>query len=242
MIELKSIFQHVGSHCALADISLELNKGEWLFLVGPNGAGKSLLTRLLLGLDSPSAGTIRLFGRDLGELSDRAVRRLRRNLGAVLQGGSLLADMTVLENLLVPLRATALSRDEIARAARLIMTQVQLDGLDNHLPRSLSLGQRRRAELARALIHKPLLLVCDGLTDGLDQPGAREIFSVLREQQMSRQLTLVATENRADLPLIESDRIRVIDRGSLLFEGSPTELEHSIEERLELRYILRGEP
>jgi ABC-type multidrug transport system ATPase subunit len=239
VLEVTGLFQHVAGHCALSDISFSVSRGDWLLIVGPNGAGKSLLTRLILGLDVPSAGSLRLFGRDLGTLDEQALGRLRRDLiGAVLQGGALLEELTVLENLLLPLRSRPASRDEMARAARLVMTQLRLDGLENHLPRSLSLGQRRRVELGRALINKPALLVWDGLTDGLDLPGARDILTLLRMQQEIRSLTLVATDNRADLPLRDGDRVAVIDRGVLLFEGSATALKTEAERRLDLRHVL----
>jgi ABC-type multidrug transport system ATPase subunit len=168
------------------------------------------------------------------------MRRLRRELGAVLQGGSLLGGMSVLENLLLPLRASPLTRGEMARAARLVMTQLQLDGLENHLPRSLSLGQRRRVELARALIHKPSLLVCDGLTDGLDPPGTSEVANLLREQQEGRNLTLITTANRPGLTVRDTDRIAVMSQGRILFCGTLPGLETAAAERLELRYLLGG--
>jgi ABC-type multidrug transport system ATPase subunit len=242
VLEISSVFQHVDGRCALDDVSLRVDRGDWLLLVGPNGAGKSLLTRLILRLDRPSAGTIRLFGQDVAGLNDRAMLRLRRDLGAVLQGGSLLDGMTVLENLLLPLRATALTRNEMARAARLVMTQLQLDGLENHRPRSLSLGQRRRVELARALIHRPSLLIWDGLTDGLDPAGAREVIAVLREQREARKLTLLAMDNHPDAGLAADDRVALMDRGRLLFDGTPPELDAAARERLDLRYLLRGRP
>lgn len=242
VLEMTSIFQHVGGHCALNDVSLRVERGEWLLLIGPNGAGKSLLSRLILRLDEPSAGTIRLFGQDLEGLDDRAMRRLRRDLGAVLQGGSLLDGMTVLENLLLPLRATRLTRNEMARAARLVMTQLQLDGLENHQPRALSLGQQRRVELARALIHKPSLLIWDGLTDGLDPAGAREVLAVLREQRESRSLTFIATDNDPGILEEDDERVAVLDRGRLLFDGTYQELADAAASRLDLRYVLRGRP
>jgi ABC-type multidrug transport system ATPase subunit len=241
-LELDCIFQHVGGRCALAELTLEVETGEWLLILGPNGAGKSLLMRLILGLDHPSAGTIRVFGEDISAQGGHARKRLRRRLGAVLQGGSLLEDLTVLENLLLPLRSTSLGLEGMARAARLVMTQTQLDGMENHLPRSLSLGQSRRVELARALINRPDLLVWDGLTDGLDQPGTRELMTVLYDQRASRRLTLIATDNSLAAPPLYPDRIVLLDRGRILFSGSPAELEQASEERLELRYALRGRP
>ncbi len=242
ILEITSVFQHVGGRCALYDISLRVVRGDWLLLIGPNGAGKSLLTRLILRLDIPSAGTIKLFGEDLEHLDDRAMMGIRRKTGAVLQGGSLLDGLTVLENLLLPLRATRMTRGQMARAARLIMTQLQLDGLENHEPRALSLGQRRLVELARALIHRPSLLVWDGLTDGLDPAAAREVLGVLHEQRENHNLTLVATDNDPRLPLRDSDQVAVLDRGRLLFRGTNQALEKATESRLDLRYLLQGRP
>ena len=241
-LELTSVYQHVKGHCALADLTLGLVSGEWLLVVGPNGAGKSLLTRLILGLDSPSAGSVRLFGRDLAEQGVGQMRRLRRAMGAVLQGGSLIAELTVLENLLLPLRSLPMSRQGMARAARLIATRLRLDGLENHHPRALSLGQRRRVELARALIHQPQLLIWDGLTDGLDQPASREIQALLLDLRETANLTFVATDNRADLSLLEPNRIALLDRGRLIFIGSPDELAGAADKRLDVRYVLRGRP
>jgi ABC-type multidrug transport system ATPase subunit len=219
-----------------------MERGDWLLIIGPNGAGKSLLARLILGLDSPSAGTIRVLGSALEELDELGMGRLRGRLGAVLQGGSLLEDLTVLDNLLLPLRTARLDRGEEARAARLVMTQLQLDGLENHAPRSLSLGQRRRVELARALIHQPAVVVWDGLTDGLDRAAAGETLDLLRRQQEQRRLTLIATDNRPDALAAGTDRIAVLDRGHLIFHGSRTELAHAAAERLEVRYVLEGHP
>lgn len=241
-LELCGVFQHLGGRAALAGIDLVVEVGEWLLLVGPNGAGKTLLTRLILGLDAPSAGTIRVLGQDIQELDWSAVTRLRGRIGAVLQGGSLVASLSVIENLLLPLQGLPGGRGRLAREARLAMTVLRLDGLENHRPRSLSLGQRRRVELARALIHRPEILVWDGLTDGLDAAAARETLQVLKEQRESRKLTLIATDNGADVLGDACDRIVVLERGRLVFTGTPAELEQALPERLDLRYVLNGRP
>jgi ABC-type multidrug transport system ATPase subunit len=241
-LELTGVFQHVQGHAALADIDLRVEAGEWLLVAGPNGAGKSLLMRLILGLDVPSAGTIRVLGEDIQRLDWRGVTRLRGRLGAVLQGGSLLKGQSVIENLLLPIRDLPGGRARLAREARLVMALLRLDGLENHQPRSLSLGQRRRVELARALIHKPELLVWDGLTDGLDPASARETLQVLSEQRGSRQLTLIATDNGADALGATCDRVAVLERGRTVFNGGPSDLAQALPERLDLRYLLQGRP
>jgi ABC-type transporter Mla maintaining outer membrane lipid asymmetry ATPase subunit MlaF len=242
VIALDRVFQHVGGRCALNDLTLRVQAGDALLIVGPNGAGKSLTLRLMLGLDQPSAGTIRAFGQDLAQLDDRGLSQLRGRLGAMLQGGSLLDELSVLENLLLPLRSSPHDPASMARAARLAVTQLRLDGMENQYPRALSLGQRRRTELARALIGQPEVLLCDGLGDGLDQPAVRDILEVLRTQREAKGLTVIATDNRL-LDLIgPSDRVAVLDRGQLLFDGARAELEHNAKDNLEIRTLLAGHP
>ncbi|ESQ17193.1 MAG: hypothetical protein N838_04175 [Thiohalocapsa sp. PB-PSB1] len=242
LVVLEHLFQHVNTHCILNDVSLRVARGEGLLLIGPNGSGKTALMRLLVGLDMPSAGLVRLFGLDLAALDDRAMGALRGRIGVVLQRGSLLDGLTVLENLLLPLRATRMSRTKMTRAARLVMTQLQLDGMENHRPRSLSLGQRRRVELGRALIHQPDLLVWDGLTDGLDPIAVRDIFAMLKVQQQARGLTLITTDSRSIGTLGNADRVVVLDGGRVKFDGSREALREALEERIELRYVVEGRP
>ena len=239
-LDVAEVFQHVAGHAVLNGVSLTVRQGEGVLLIGRNGAGKSLLMRLVLGLDLPSAGRVRLFGEELRLLRGARALTLRRRIGAVLQHGSLLDGLSVQENLLLPLMPTQLSRGGMARAARLAITQLQLDGMENHLPRALSVGQRRRVELARALIHQPDLLIWDGLTDGLDLPAVREIFELLRNQMTLRGLTVIGTDNMALEAVGPADRVVVLERGHLLFDGSRSALEAEAPTRLELRYLLHG--
>ncbi|AHF05046.1 dioxygenase [Marichromatium purpuratum 984] len=239
-LAIAGLYQHVAGHSALADLDLTLPAGEWLLICGPNGAGKSLLSRLVLGLDHPSAGTIALFGQDLARLDGGAMRQLRRRLGAVLQGGSLLADRSVLENLLLPLRETPLRRAELARAARLVVTLLRLDGLEHHPPRALSLGQRRRVELARALIHQPDLLVWDGVGDGLDPSALGEILEMLDTVRRNRAMTLIAIDNTPAALLAHCAHALVLDHGRAVYAGPSAALREAAAERIELRAALRG--
>jgi ABC-type multidrug transport system ATPase subunit len=239
-LAVTDVFQHVSGHAVLNGVSLTVEQGEGVLLIGRNGAGKSLLIRVVLGLDLPSAGQVRLFGEELLRLRGARARALRRRVGAVLQHGALLDGLTVQENLLLPLLPTQLSQAEMARATRLVITQLQLDGMENHLPRSLSVGQRRRVELARALVHRPDLLIWDGLTDGLDLPAVREIFGLLQSQMSLRGLTVIGTDNLALEAVGPEDRVVVLERGHLLFDGSRRALEAATPEHLELRYLLHG--
>jgi len=239
-LELNGVFQHVGGHCVVADVDLTLETGKDLLLIGPNGAGKTLLVRLMLGLDAPSAGVIRILGVDLNGLSGRCLAQLRHRLGAVLQGGALLQSLTVLENLLLPLRRSSMNKHELGRAARLVMTLLQLDGLENHLPRSLSVGQRRRVELARALIHRPSLLIWDGLSDGLDRASAREVIQLLMEQRKNWEMSMVLTDNGIDVLCADEQRVAVLSNRRIAFDGTRAELLVQARTRLDLRYLLEG--
>lgn len=239
-LELDGVFQHVNGRCVIAGVDLTLETGADLLLVGPNGAGKTLLIRLLLGLDAPSAGTVRIFGERLDHLRGRRLARVRQRLGAVLQGGSLLQSLTVLENLLLPLRASAMTRQELARAARLVMTQLQLDGLENHPPRALSVGQRRRVELARALIHRPRLLIWDGISDGLDIASAREVMQLLLEQREHWDMSMVFTDNGVAGLETDAQRVAVLDNATIVFDGTRAALLEQVPTRPDLRYLLAG--
>ncbi|NEV62809.1 ATP-binding cassette domain-containing protein [Thiorhodococcus minor] len=240
VLELSGVYQHVEGRMALSDVALTVAPGEWLLVTGPNGAGKTLLARLILGLDRPSAGRIQVLGRSLDALDGEALRALRLDLGGVLQGGSLLEGVSVLENLLLPLRDRPLSRGALARAARLVMTLLNLDGLENQLPRALSLGQRRLVELARALIREPKVLVWDGFSEGLDLPAMRETLGVLSDLSRHRGLALVATDNRPEILGDAPHRVAVLARGRCLFTGTGHELEAARETSLELRAVLAG--
>lgn len=239
-LNLSGVFQHLGGHCALSGVDLRVEPGEWRLIAGPNGAGKSLLARLILGLDLPSAGTIDVLGQDIGALGWRGMTRLRGRLGAVLQGGSLLDGLSVIENLVLPIRDLPWGAETLAREARLAVTLLTLDGLENHRPRALSLGQRRRVELARALIHRPDLLVWDGLTDGLDPAATLETLQVLSQIRESRKLTLIAMDNDPQALAGVFDRVSVLERGRMIFDGTPAELTDVLPSRLDLRYLLSG--
>jgi ABC-type multidrug transport system ATPase subunit len=241
-LELTGVYQHVQGRLGLDAINLCVPEGAWLLVVGRNGAGKTLLMRLILGLDAPSAGTVRVLGRDLRRLRTAGMADLRARMGAVLQGGSLIEHRSVIENLLLPLRGQPGGAARHARAARLVIASLRLDGLENQLPRALSLGQRRQVELARALINQPSLLVWDGLTDGLDPAAIIETIQVLRGQRENRHLTLIATDNRADALGEGCDHVAVLERGRLVFAGTPAALKEALPERLELRYVLTGRP
>ena len=240
IVKFDRVFQHVNGRCVLDNINLTIAQGESFALVGPNGAGKTLLLRLIMSLDQPSAGRIEVFGQDLTSVTHSELVRVRRSIGTVIQSGALLNGLTVLENLMLPLRNTGESIEKMRRSARLTMTQLRLDGMENLRPNELSGGLKRKVELARALICKPALLLWDELMDGLDPVSALEIQNHLRRQKVNHNMTFVFTTHQSDGVMLSATRIGVLDNGRLLFEGSHDELVVAKKEQLELRYTLEG--
>ena len=240
IVKLENVFQHIGGRCVLEDITLRIEGGESFALLGPNGAGKTLLLRLIMGLDRPSAGHIEILGKDFAHVSPAEMIRLRHAIGMVIQGGSLLNGLSVMENLILPLRASGFSTERMQRTARLIMTQLRLDGLENMRPYELSGGLARKVELARALICRPLLLLWDELLDGLDPASVGEIVEHLQREKKTYNMALIFSTHQTGGALTIADRIGVLERGRLLFAGSQQGLEAAERRDLELRFALKG--
>ncbi len=242
IIKLEHVFQHMGTRCVLDDVNLHIDDGETFALLGANGAGKTLLLRLLLGLDTPSAGRIEVLGRDLATLDARSLAELRRDVGMVFQGGSLLNELTVAENIMLPLRNEALSAEELQRKVRLIMMQLRLDGLENSRPPEISSGLRRQIEMARALVHRPSLLLWDGLGEGLDLAAGAEIRDILMDHKKSHNMSIIITSHQ--LPQVEgiASRIGVLESGRLMFTGTPEQASAMKRDDFELRCLLDGRP
>jgi ABC-type transporter Mla maintaining outer membrane lipid asymmetry ATPase subunit MlaF len=146
-VAIDKVFQHIGGRCVLDGVTLSVQEGEVFAILGPNGAGKSLLLRLLALLEKPSAGSLQLLGRDAGAIGGNGLAELRREVGVVFQGGSLVRDLHVFDNILLPLRDSHLNGEDLHRRGRLLMMRLQLDGLEERYPYELSDGLQRRIEL-----------------------------------------------------------------------------------------------
>ncbi|MGR9106856.1 MAG: ABC transporter ATP-binding protein [Gammaproteobacteria bacterium] len=240
VVEVDKVFQHARGRPVLNGVSFTIRSGESFALLGPNGAGKTLLLRLIMGLDRPSAGRIVVLGRDYDTLSYRQLSEFRRSLGMVLQGGALLNGLSVVENLLLPLRANGEPRELMWRRARLIMTQLRLDGLENLYPDELSGGVLRKVELARALIKKPQLLIWDELLDGLDPVSVGEIEEHLAREKRTGEMTLLFSTHQTGGILRSASRIGFLENGHLLFTGTPDELSGAGRNDPDLSYALTG--
>ena len=194
-----------GALTVLAEVSLALDAGEAAAITGPSGSGKSSLLYMLGALEPPSQGRVTLDGQDPFQLSPKAMAEFRNaKIGFVFQDHCLLPQCTVLENVLVPtlVGVRSESPDALEQRARSLLDQVGLSDRLDHRPAELSGGEKQRAAIARALIRRPPLLLCDEPTGNLDQASASTVASLLLDlhcQQKNVLIVVTHSERLADL-------------------------------------------
>jgi putative ABC transport system ATP-binding protein len=187
------------STLAVADISLQVRRGEFLCLMGASGCGKSTLLNLIAGLDAPDGGRVVVAGQDLAALSDNARSDLRLNhVGFVYQGFHLLPTFTVEENVVWPLELQGLRGHEARQRARIVLDQVGIaHAAQRRLPSELSGGEQQRTAIARALATKPLLLLADEPTGNLDSHTGVAILDLLQDLNHTESVTIVMATHGA---------------------------------------------
>jgi cell division transport system ATP-binding protein len=209
MIKLDNVSKiYKGTVAALQDVSIEVAKGEFVFVVGPSGSGKSTLIRLLLKEEDPTRGRIYVAGKDIGRLSPWKVPYLRRNIGTVFQDFKLLPDKNVFDNV-------AFALDVIGKPRHVIHTRVpeilQLVGLGSKLknfPDELSGGEQQRVSIARAFVNRPLILMADEPTGNLDPATSVGIMRLLDRINRIGTTVIMATHDNA---IVDAMRRRVVE-------------------------------
>jgi len=181
---------------ALRDLSLTIDKGEFMFLTGPSGAGKSTLLRLLLRQDMPNEGSLNVDGRDLAELSASQVQAYRRTVGFVFQDFRLIPRFTVFQNVSFVMRVLGVQLAVQQRKTFQVLKWVGLQHRMNAYPEELSGGEQQRVAIARALVNDPQLILADEPTGNLDPDLSLEIMNLFREINARGTTVLVATHDR----------------------------------------------
>ncbi len=216
MIDLKGVTRSFGHGAdALRDVTLHVERGEFVCLAGPSGAGKSTLLRLLLREDQPTSGTIEVDGIDLSTLSRPARQAYRRTVGFVFQAFRLLPDRTIFENVATIARVMGVPRSRQWRRASALLQQVGLQHRMNDFPRQLSGGEQQRVAIARALMNSPSLLLADEPTGNLDRELSLEVMDIFRSINASGTTVLVATHDRALIEYV-GRRVVSLERGRLV--------------------------
>ena len=203
-----------GLH-ALNDLSLTVDKGEFVFLTGPSGAGKSTFLRLLLMKETPSEGEIFVNGHNLSALNRRERQEYRRGVGFIFQDFKLIPTRTVLENICFVSEVLGISHTQQQRRAFQVLKWVGLQHRINAFPMELSGGEQQRIAIARALVNDPALLLADEPTGNLDPDLSLEIMNLLREVNAGGTTVLVATHDRELIRLV-GRRTITLDAGRVV--------------------------
>lgn len=193
---------------ALNSVSLEILKGEFVFLVGASGSGKSSFLRLILREETPSRGAVHVLGQHLNTLANRKVPYFRRNLGVVFQDFRLLPNKTVFDNVAFTLQVIGKSRGFIQEAVPDALKMVGLAGKSNRYPHELSGGEQQRVAIARAVVNKPAILLADEPTGNLDPATSAGIMTLLERINLSGTTVLMATH---DAGIVDQMKRRVIE-------------------------------
>jgi cell division transport system ATP-binding protein len=216
MIRLENVSKaYKGDVVALRDANVNIDKGEFVFLVGASGSGKSTFLRLLNREEVPSTGQIFVAGKDIGELTSWKVPYLRRNIGSVFQDFKLLANKTVTENIAFALEAIGRPKHVITTQVPAILELVGLSSKAGNFPHELSGGEQQRVSIARAFVNRPLILLADEPTGNLDPATSVGIMRLLERINKTGTTVLMATHDRG---IVDTMRRRVIelDRGSII--------------------------
>jgi cell division transport system ATP-binding protein len=193
---------------ALADVTVDINKGEFVFLVGASGSGKSTFLRLVLKEEKPSAGVIHVAGKDLSRLSSWRVPALRRNIGTVFQDFQLLPNKTVSENVAFAMQVIGKPRHVIAKVVPETLELVGLDGKGDRMPHELSGGEQQRVAIARAFVNRPMIVIADEPTGNLDPDTSIGIMRLLDRINRTGTTVIMATH---DAQIVDSMRRRVVE-------------------------------
>jgi putative ABC transport system ATP-binding protein len=221
--DLEKVYTGAGEPvAALRGVSLTLEPGEFVAVMGPSGCGKSTLLHLCGAMDRPSRGSVHLADRDLGALDDGALTALRReSIGFVFQFFNLLPMLTVRENIALPLLLGGTASTSALRDATTLAQRVGLDHRLDHRPSQLSGGEMQRAAIARALVHRPILLVADEPTGNLDSANGARTLELLAELHRETQVSILLATH-ADEVAARADRIVRMKDGRIESEERAT--------------------
>jgi len=220
MIRLENVTKvYDGGVVALKDIDLDINKGEFVFLVGPSGSGKSTLIRLMMREEKPTNGDIWIAGKHASEMPAWKVPHLRRSVGTVFQDFKLLPNKTVYENVAFAMEVTGKSRSAIDAQVPQVLKLVGLSEMADRIPRRLSGGEQQRVSVARAFVNRPLILLADEPTGNLDPATSVGIMRILDRINRTGTTVVMATHDHAIVDAMQR-RVVQLDRGRIIRDES----------------------
>lgn len=216
-IELKNVFKvYKNGVSALADVSVSISAGEFVFIIGESGSGKSTLTKLLYREEKPNKGSVFVGGVNVSSLRNSNVYKLRRKIGVVFQDFKLLPKLTVYENVAYPLESYGMDKTEIKEK---VLKAIERVGLKNKLrsyPNQLSGGEQQRVCIARAIVNEPKLIICDEPTGDLDPKMSKEIMDVINNINKELASTVIMATHDKEIVNRMKKRVIAIHNGVLV--------------------------
>ncbi|MDX1383600.1 MAG: ATP-binding cassette domain-containing protein [Thermoanaerobaculia bacterium] len=218
----RGIRKSYGDHCVLDGIDVDVHSGETLVILGGSGSGKSTLLRIMVGLETPDAGSVTVCGTDIHAADEQAIADVRRRIGVAFQAGALFGSMTVGENVEFPIaELTDIPRMNRRIIARIKLGMVGLEDAMDRMPSELSGGMRKRASLARALALDPELVFFDEPSAGLDPITAAGLDQLLTQLKDVFDMTLIVVTHELESAFHIADRIALIHEGRILVADVP---------------------
>lgn len=199
MIEIKNLCKSYGTNVILENVNLRINEGDFFGLIGKSGSGKSTLLRCMNGLEKVSSGEILINGTNIRGLPEKELNGVRKNMGMVFQGFSLMQRLSVFDNIALPMRVWKMSDDAINTRVHYLLDVVNLSDKSEQFPKQLSGGQKQRVAIARALALESSILLCDEPTSALDPENEKSILELLVDLNRSLGITVVMVSHQMDV-------------------------------------------
>lgn len=222
MLRIEGLSKYYGSFAAVDDVSIQLEKGKFLTILGPSGSGKTTTLMSVAGFVIPDKGNIYVAGKDITK-----IQPYKRDIGMVFQNYALFPHMTILQNLMYPLKMRHLPKKECEEKAREYLDIVGLEGLEGRYPKQLSGGQQQRVALARALVYNPPVLLMDEPLGALDKQLRQRMQLEIKRIQRKLNITVIYVTHDQEEALTMSDEIIIMNHGKIEQKGTPWSLYES---------------
>lgn len=237
MIELNNITVDFDGFKAVDDVSLKIEKQDAYGIVGFSGAGKSTLVRTINLLQRPTSGEVLVNGERLLDLSNKELREKRKKIGMIFQHFNLLNNLTVLDNVIFPIKKAKISKQDKIKKAKELLDLVGIGDKAEAYPRELSGGQKQRCAIARALASEPEILLCDEATSALDPKTTKQILALLKDLNEKLKLTIVIITHQMEVVKELCNKCAVMQNGRVVERGTTLEIFSNPKEKLTREFV-----